>query len=424
MSNVAESRSPRICLVTFGSAGDVHPLLALGQGLRLRGRRVTIITNAAFARQVQDSGLDFEPVGAERQYQDTVNHPKLWHSIDGFGVMWRYLLRPALAPTYERIAELASRGPCVVIASPVAMGARLAQEHLGIPLISAYTAATMLRTTGDPMTIAHWRVPPWCPRRVRATAWDLLDRHKLEPLVRPALDALRKTLGLQPLDGSVFGKWMHSPEGGVALFPSWFAPAQPDWPSQVQQADFPLFDGDAPLPDPPGLEEFLCNGPPPVGFMPGTARQNGSGFYEAAVDACMTTRQRGLLLGTVPPAIVGQLPQHMFSVPYAAFARLLPRLRALVHHGGIGTAAQGLRAGIPQLVAPCAYDQFDNAMRLEFLGVGRSLGRGAGGLAQMGGQLAGLLASPAVAASCAKWALRTDPRRACEATSKMLEAFE
>jgi rhamnosyltransferase subunit B len=338
--------------------------------------------------------------------------------------MWRYLLRPALAPTYERIAEFASRGPCVVIANPLAMGARLAQERLGIPLISAYTAATMLRTTGDPLTIAHWRVPQWCPRRIRRMAWSFLDRHKLEPLVRPALDALRMSLGLRALDEPVFGNWMHSPEGGIALFPSWFAPAQPDWPSQVRQADFPLFDGDVHLPDPPGLEEFLCDGPPPVGFMPGTARQDGGGFYAGAVDACMKTRQRGLLLGSVPPAIAGQLPQHMLSVPYAAFARLLPRLRALVHHGGIGTAAQALRAGIPQLIAPCAYDQFDNAMRLESLGVGLSLHRGPAGLAQMGSQLSALLASPAVRASCAKWALRTDPGRASETTSKMLEAFE
>src|SRR5688572_23398552 len=109
----------RVCLVTFGSAGDVHPMLALGKNLRKRGHAVTLLTNPAFARLAAASGLDFEPLGEERHYREAVGHPKLWHAIDGFGVMWRYLLRPALAPTYERLAELAAAGRCVVIASPL-----------------------------------------------------------------------------------------------------------------------------------------------------------------------------------------------------------------------------------------------------------------------------------------------------------------
>src|SRR5688572_5739240 len=143
----------RVCLVTFGSAGDVHPMLALGKALRMRGHPVTLLTNPAFADAASATGLDFEPVGEERHYRETIGHPKLWHPIDGFGVMWRYLLRPALAPTYQRLAEIAAAGRSVVIASPLAMGARVAQEKLGIPLITAYTSATMLRTVKDPMTM-------------------------------------------------------------------------------------------------------------------------------------------------------------------------------------------------------------------------------------------------------------------------------
>jgi len=52
---------------------------------------------------------------------------------------------------------------------------------------------------------------------------------------------------------------------------------------------------------------------------------------------------------------------------------LLPHVAALVHHGGIGTTAEALRAGTPQLVVPLAHDQFDNAARVRALGVGASL---------------------------------------------------
>jgi UDP:flavonoid glycosyltransferase YjiC (YdhE family) len=60
-------------------------------------------------------------------------------------------------------------------------------------------------------------------------------------------------------------------------------------------------------------------------------------------------------------------------VPYAPFSQLLPRCAAIVHHCGIGTSAQAMRAGIPQLLTPFAHDQHDNAARLIRLGVARKI---------------------------------------------------
>lgn len=415
--------APRVCLVSFGSAGDIHPLLALGQALRERGRAVTLLTNPAFAAQAAAAGLDFVPAGEEQQLRETIRHPKLWHPVDGFGVLWRYLLRPALQPTYERLQELAAAGPLVVAASPVAMGARLAQERLGLPLATLYTAATMLRTVHDPMTLARWRVPPWFPRAGRRAAWALLDRYKLEPLVRPALDELRARLALPPLRASVFGDWMHSPQAGLALFPGWFAAAAPDWPVQVVQAGFPLYD-DAPAAAlGAALEAWLAEGDAPVVFMPGTARHGAADFFAAAVRSCGQAGVRGLLLGDVPPALAASLPPQVRAEAYAPFGALLRRALALVHHGGIGSGAQALRAGVPQLLAPQAYDQFDNALRLQALGVAERLPPGTAGLQAMPQRLQRLLARPGIAAACAHWAARTEPQGARAAAVRVLEGL-
>jgi rhamnosyltransferase subunit B len=419
----AAAASPvRVCLVTLGSLGDVHPMLALGQGLKARGRAVTLLANPAWATDAGRAGLDFAAVGEPGDYQATIEHPKLWHPVDGFGVMWRYLLRPALVPTYERLAILAAQERCIVIANPVAMGARIAQEKLGLPLITAYTAATMLRTVYDPMTLAHWRVRPWVPRSLRRAAWALLDRYKLEPLVRPALDALRKDLGLPPMAGPVFGRWMHSPQAGVTLFPSWFAPAAPDWPPQVVQGGFTLYEGDAKAVA-PAVQSFVEQGPAPVVFMPGTAAHAAAPFFAAAVQACRHTGQRGLLLGAVPQALRDQLPPTLLAADYAPFAWLLPRARALVHHGGIGSCAQALRAGIAQLVVPQAYDQFDNAMRLERLGVGLTLPASPAGLQAMGAALARLLDDPRFAYACMESAPQARPDAAQAAVAALVERF-
>jgi rhamnosyltransferase subunit B len=101
------------------------------------------------------------------------------------------------------------------------------------------------------------------------------------------------------------------------------------------------------------------------------------------------------------------MPPWALAVNYAPFDLLLPRLRALVHHGGIGTGAQALAAGLPQGFVPFAHDQFDNAQRWQQQGVGLILGRRGWARA-----LKQLLNDPAIAAACAKHSARTQPAQA------------
>lgn len=412
-----------LALVTFGSAGDVHPMLALGRSLRDAGHRVLLLTNPVFATASKDAGIELMPIGESDDYHRAVAHARLWHPVDGLGVMWRYLLRPALQPTYDALAQLYRNAEWRVLATPLAMGARVANEALNLPLISVYTAATLLRSVHNPMTLARWRVPACTPLRLRSWVWRQLDRYKLEPLVRPALDALRARAGLSPLTTSVFGHWMHSPAAGVALFPAWFAPRPADWPAQVVHAGFPLYDDGDACALPADVDGFLKAGTAPVVFMPGTAAtgDDSQRFYQAAVKACATSQRRGLLLGRVDADLAASLPASMMASPYAPFASLLPRSAALVHHGGIGSCAQALRAGIPQLLLPQAYDQFDNAMRIETLGVGTALRARSSGLNSMGARLPKLLTSKAVASACVARAAQMSSTDAHRAVARWVE---
>lgn len=397
----------QVYLVTFGSRGDVHPLLGLGQALRARGHAATVLTNPVFAADVAAAGLGFVPVGTEQDYLDTLAHPKLWHPVDGLGVLWRYLLRPALQPTLVSLEALCRHGPGdapLVLASPLAMGARIAQEALGLRLLSVYTAPTLLRSVADPLTIGRWQVPGLVPAWARHGLWHLLDRTRLDPLVRPALALLREARGLPPLPRhGLFDRWLHAPRGGLALFPSWFARHAPDWPVPVQEGDFPLYDEPAVLEDTAqarSLQVFLDAGPAPVVFMPGSARQDAAGFFRAAVAASQRLGLRAVLLGPDAPAHGAAAPLGFWSAPYVPFAQLLPRARALVHHGGIGSCAQALRAGLPQLLWPQAYDQHDNALRLQALGVALRLPGATPDAATLARQLGRLLRSADVAAAC------------------------
>ena len=404
----------KVLLPTLGSAGDVHPFLAIGRAMQARGHDVELMTNPVFANMVQQAGLAFHPVGAQQHYTDAFNSRKLWHPVDGLGVLWRRMARHAIEPVYRRIAQQAENAAgttCVVVAPPLMFGARLANEKLKVPLLTAYSAATMLRSCEDPLTMAQWRVPAWVPRPVRAAAWQALDRFKLEPMVAADLGQARQSLGLPALNQSVFGRWMHSPTAGVTLFPDWFASAPSDWPQQVTQAGFPLYDGDAEAGLNAALSQFLDDGEVPIVFTPGSAMGHGHVFFRAAVRSCVALGRRGVLLTSDAAQLPADLPPTVHHSAYAPFGLLLPRALALVHHGGIGTCAQALRAGLPQLVTPMGFDQFDNAMRLELLGVGLSLQGPDTLLDGMTEALRELLGSPETARACQQAALKVQTQR-------------
>lgn len=365
----------RIVLASVGSLGDVHPFIAIGQGLQARGHAVTLICNDDFAAEVQQAGLSHASAGPAIRLDAAMASPNLWHPIKGLGVFWKHMLAPAIEPTFRQIETIAAKGPCVVVAPPVMFGARYAREVFKLPLISTYTAPAVLRTEGAPLTMAHWKLPRGTPRALVRLAWRALDRHKLHPMAARTLHQVAASLGATPppADLSIFGQWMHSPDGGVTLFPEWFAPSRPGWPSHVRFGNFPLYQGDAAAPLPQPVQDFLAAGPAPVVFMPGSAMQHAQGFFAAAVAACGQLGLRALLLTPHAAQLPQPLPAFALHAGYLPFASLLPHARALVHHGGIGSCAQALRAGLPQLIMPMAHDQFDNAACVERLGLGLSI---------------------------------------------------
>jgi rhamnosyltransferase subunit B len=109
---------------------------------------------------------------------------------------------------------------------------------------------------------------------------------------------------------------------------------------------------------------------------------------------------RAILLTPHRSQIPANLPQNVRHFDYLPFSRILPRAAAFVHHGGIGSVAQALKAGVPQLIVPWGIVQFDNAARVEALGVGRKLRLQTITAERLGGELTGLLGSHAIRSRC------------------------
>jgi UDP:flavonoid glycosyltransferase YjiC (YdhE family) len=258
------------------------------------------------------------------------------------------------------------------------------------------------------------------PRWLKRTLWWVIDRAFVDPHLAREINRLRRDLGLGRTS-RIFNTWLHSPQRAIGLFPDWFAPPQPDWPPQLRLTGFPLYDEADQHAISPALDRFLYGGTPPIVFTPGSANRAAAAFLRTAAEAAARVNRRALLLTRYSEQVPSPLPPSVHHEPYVPLSRVLPRCAAIVHHGGIGTCAQGLAAGIPQLVMPLGFDQPDNAARLERLGVGRWIVPRRFTAPRVAEALIAMLDNPTVEARCRRWADAVRQTDAAADTCTLLE---
>lgn len=355
----------------MGSHGDVHPFVGLGRELLGRGHRVTMLTNAHFEEMSRAAGLEFDPVGTHEDYGEAIDHPDLWHPRKAFGIVAEAICR-YVRIQFDAVASRYRPGETVVVSGVLAFGSRIAQEKLGVPLVTVHLQPAGLRSVYQTPAYPKVHLGPRVPKLIKRGFYWLLDNVVADPKIAPRVNAFRAELGLPPAKGFI-GAWWNSPELIVGMWPEWYAATQRDWPRQLELVGFPLWDEGRVQALAPEVESYLNAGAPPIVFTPGSAMKHGQAFFAAAGDACRILGERGLFVTRFPEQLPNPLPGHVRHIAYAPFSKLFPRARAVVHHGGIGTTAQALAAGAPQIIMPLAHDQFDNAWRVRELGVGASL---------------------------------------------------
>jgi len=414
--------SKHFILVAIGSAGDVHPFVGLGQTLRRRGHQVTIATCSYFRPLIERVGLGFAEIIPAEEYLRMIGDPDLWHPMRGPKFVMQNAIAPGIRRVYDIVARLYEPGRTVVAASSLAMGARIAHEKLGVPTATIHLQPIVLRSVAQPGKLTGLFAPPWLPRSlVRAQYW-LADVLVVDRLIGPELNGLRGELGLPPVRRS-FDGYIHSPQLTVGLFPEWYCPFAPDWPPQTRLTGFPLYDEQDVSSLSAEVRAFLDAGPPPVVFTPGSAMTHAGPQFAAVADACAKSGRRAILLTRHPEQLPASLPPGVRHFDYVPFSQLLPHCAASIHHGGIGSVAQALAAGVPQVVMSMSHDQFDNAERLEKMGVGAALPPKVFKADRLAALLERLLNSPDVAAACRKAKSRFTGAAPLDDTAKLLESL-
>lgn len=380
-----------------GTSGDVDPLIGIGRVLKSRGHEVLVLSVPIFEGLARKAGLEFVPIGSAETYNATLGDQRLWSKEEAFQVLMAGALR-AMQPTLEAVQRLYLPGQTVLCGGPMAMGARLFQAKTGAP----YASLTL-----QPWTFAQGALPQVAAMREQA--------------LRPHIETLAAGLGLE-LPERLFTGWQASPQRVLAMYPEWYAPGVPA-PPQTVFCGFPMFDGAGIEPVPPDLEEFLGAGEPPIMFTFGTGMTQAGPLFRACAEACGRLGRRGLILTRHPEQLPADLPAGVALFEYAPFSAVLPRVAALVHHGGIGTTSQALKAGVKQVVIPFAHDQPDNALRVSELGVGTWLPPEKATPEGLVGVLEPTLANEEYAAHAAEVRLRFAENRGLERAADELEAL-
>lgn len=399
---------PLILVATSGTGGDILPFIVLSQGLLQRGRRVLMLVPRFHEPLVAAAGIPCLTFGTDEAWRALLSNPDLWDERKGWGVIWRGLV-PHLGALREFIAQLPAHESCVVLTHPilVPMAALARSVRPDLRIVAAYLAPANLCSSHDMLTAGSLRIPAWLPIPWRQALWKLIHRGWIDPVTLPHLNAARGQAGL-PAVAHFFDHMLAAPSVSMGLFPSWYAPTAPDWPASFSDGDFVAPGAQTTATLSAELQQFLSSGDAPIVFTPGTGHQHAARYFATALQALQRLGRRAIFVTPHAAQLPAALPPDVLWQAHVPFCALLPRAAALVHHGGIGTTADALRSGTPQLIVPFAYDQFDNGLRARQLGVADVLLARRLSARRMRRQLARLLSSPEVARACSALALKME----------------
>jgi sterol 3beta-glucosyltransferase len=346
----------RIVIPTIGSRGDIQPFIALAQGLACAGHAVTLASHPVMRTLVEAHGVTFAPIGPDIDLarQVATIRRQAHNSIIGLiqGMRFGFAM---LERSHDDILALCRKTDLVVVPTAVAAGKNEA-EPLNLPYLS--------------VTLMPWAIPWTEPNRplFKRAVYSAIDGLVYLITTLP-LNRIRKRQGLPPVGKEGFT----SPRLNLVPVSPAVYPPNPHWEQRHHLVGYWFVEAPDKWQPPTDLLAFLNRGGPPLLVSLGAMSLGDEDALESAslfVDAIQCSGVRAIVQGweagikqlNLPPQIcaAGSLPHNW----------LLQQCAGIVHHGGYGTTAAGLRAGIPALIIPHIADQFYWGQRVQQLGGG------------------------------------------------------
>lgn len=352
----------QIVIVTIGTRGDVQPYIALARGLQAAGHAVVIATHATFRTFVEMHGVGFAPLAGDiRTLLASAAGRQLLAQRNPLAAVRQ--LQALAAPLLRQVmADIiaASAGADLLLGSTLGyLNAVTAAQVHRVPLVlAALQPFTPTAAFPSPL-LAPLRQP--FPGRGSVHRFTHLASYRLLQLVaaRQANRYRRELTGLPALNfGDVFGDLVAQRSPVLYGYSSHLLPRPADYGPALHVTGFWFLDRPAAWQPSAELAQFLARGAPPVYIGFGSMSDRApEAVARIAAEALQMTGQRGILVSGWEGLRSVHVPDNMLLIESAPHDWLFPRVAAVVHHGGVGTMAAALRAGVPQVVVPFGADQ-------------------------------------------------------------------
>lgn len=365
----------KILILTLGSRGDVQPFVALGIGLKQIGHEVTICTASTFENFITSHGLNyaymndtivkFASTDAGRESFENADNPLKW-------VNNALKISKQVKPSYRQALKeewAAAQGVDAIAYHPKAIGGYHIAEKLGIPGFMCLPFPLYPPTKAFPCFLfPDLKLGGWYNQLTYTVATLMTE------VFKDAIDSWRQEVLNLPPHPFLAREWVRANGEPVPILHGYsphVVPPPADWPDRTIVTGYWFLDPPSDWQPPGDLVEFLAAEPPPVYVGFGSiAGRNPHKVTHIVLEALARSRQRGIIAKGWGGLQTSDLPENVFAIESAPHAWLFPQVAAVIHHGGAGTTAAGLRAGKPTIVCPFFGDQPFWGQRVFDLGVG------------------------------------------------------
>lgn len=361
----------KITILTTGSRGDTQPYIALGMELKRSGHSVKLAAFQNYESFVTAYGLDFFPIqGDVSRVAASLNGNDAMQADNPLKVLLSFNKLKSYVFELQKDFFEACRDSDIVLYHPGAAIGYFAAQYFKIPSVLA-SPFPMSPTRDYPALITY--NGPRLGKRYNHLTHKIFEQILWSASASPLKEFWKKEFGaLPPGFSNPFPKQASKELPTIISCSKFIFPVPRDWPEHIHMSGYWFLD-ESDWTAPADLLDFLQRGSPPVyvGFgsigNPNLAAQTTA----LVVEALKRSGQRGILAtGWSGMSKTENLPDSIYMLESAPHSWLFPRMAAVVHHGGAGTTAEGVRAGKPSILVPHGNDQFAWGRRIHELGVG------------------------------------------------------
>ncbi len=332
-----------VLLITRGTRGDIIGCVAIARALRNRGHKVVLLTNSFYSDLAKEAGLEFVALDTKEQFNQLIEDGHLLNNPTGISTFFERNILSSVISDYEIVKSKFIPSQTIIVTRHLsALGAVLASEKLNIPLVQLFLHAASVVTIPILAEIC-------------------------ESSLASNINSLRKQVGLTAV--SDWETWLKYSHNNIMSWPEWFATPEESWPVKVNPIGFLIDEFAEGGTIPEEVERILSNDKDkPILINAGTGKFLSDKFYSSSIAACQKLGYRAIVVTPYDEFVPNSLPERVYHFKYLPFAKLMYRVKAVIHHGGTAILARAIDAGIPQLALAFGAERPDTATRLEKLG--------------------------------------------------------